>query len=73
MISAENGCLLVRFPVFSLQETTADQHGRLASAAVIRSLPLDREESLDGVVEVGTILLPVAVLVAPLAIELIRS
>lgn len=69
--SAEDGSLLIRFAILLFQEPAADQHGGGAARFPIWPFPLDREETLDGVVEVGTVLLPVAVLVAPLPIQLV--
>ena len=60
---------MILFTVLMFQESTAHKHGRRSAAAVTWTLPNDREETLDGIVEVGAVFLTVAVLIAPLTIQ----
>lgn len=62
---------MILFTVLMFQESTAHKHGSRTAAAVTWTLPHDRKETLDRIVEVGTVFLTVAVLIAPLTVQTI--
>ena len=65
--------ILIRLTVLMIQESAADKHSGLTPCFTFRSLPLNTEEPLDGIIKVRAVLLPVAIFITPLAIEPVCS
>lgn len=63
---------MIDLALFLFQKTAADKHGCRSSAAVTGAFSHDREEALDCILEIGAVLLTIAIFLTPLPIDVIH-